>query len=564
MAASQNIKPKPVAARGGQRSDAREEPGAEKFEKLLAELSGTFIRTAAENIDDQIELWLQKIVLSLGLDRGTVSQFEGDGGLYVTHQWARNGLSVADRNHDVKKYFPWLAERIASGEVVIFSNLPRRLPLQAINERDFAKLGKVRAHLTVPLRVAGNTIGALSFATVLHGRSWSKKEVRRLKLVAEVFGNALERERSFVERRWRERDLRKLDEVALVRELAVGMEHELKQPLTAILINAEIAQELAVQEDPDFIGIREVLADIIRDIARADGVVRSLGAMFRHEKARRSSVELNDLLMDVGRVARKIARINGIRFSLEASQSLPSVLCNRTQLTQAILNLVFYAFDSVSEGDGFREVRLSGVQTGPDRVHLSIRDGSTGIDPTAMPRLFELFRATKASGIGIELAIARSIIESHGGRIWAEQNPGNGTRLEFELPIEVKGQSSVSEAPDGTYVLPLASPAALDAASAIIVREVCSHFRLTPEQVFGKSRVARIAFGRMLAMYLCRLITKASLARIGDAFHRDHTTVLYAIRHIESTVVQRPTFQEAVRSISERVKERLGSAYTRS
>ena len=76
------------------------------------------------------------------------------------------------------------------------------------------------------------------------------------------------------------------------------------------------------------------------------------------------------------------------------------------------------------------------------------------------------------------------------------------------------------------------------------------------------SATSLIAFGRMLAMYLCRLITGASLARIGDAFHRDHTTVLYAIRHIESTVVQRPTFQEAVRLISERVKGRLGLAYT--
>lgn len=160
-----------VAVRSRPRGEAHSEPAGEKFEELLADLSGTFIRTASENIDDRIELWLRRIVLSLGLDRGTVSQFDGNGGLYVTHQWVRNGISMADRSHDVKRYFPWLADKIASAELVTFSNLPYRLPMKAVEERAFVKLNKVRAHLTVPLKVGERTIGGLSFATVLHGRS---------------------------------------------------------------------------------------------------------------------------------------------------------------------------------------------------------------------------------------------------------------------------------------------------------------------------------------------------------------------------------------------------------
>ena len=552
-----NTKDRPVAVHSRPRSDAHSETASEKFEELLAGLSGTFIRTAAENIDDQVELWLQRIVLSLGLDRGTVSQFDGDGGLYVTHQWVRNGISMADKSHNVKRYFPWLADKITSGESVIFSNLPYRLPAEAVKERDFVKLDRLRAHLTVPLKIGERIIGGLSFATVFHGRSWSKKEIRRLKLVAEVFGNALERERAFAQHQRLEQDLRKMEGVALVGELAAVLEHDLRQALIAILANAEIAHDLTARENPNLIEIRDALADIIRDDARADEIIRNVRAMFRRGDAKRSSVDINELLSDVDRIATTSARKKGICFSIEMPESLPSVLCNRTQLTQAILNLVFNAFDSVCDSDAPREVRLSAEQTEADRVRLSVRDRGKGIDPKAMPHLFEPFFTTKATGMGMGLAIVRSIIENHDGRIWAEQNPGSGATFRLELPLEVKGQSAVSDAPGATCPPPVANAVALDAASAIIVREVCSQFRLTREQLFSKSRVARIAFGRMLAMYLCRLVTKASLARIGDAFHRDHTTVLHAIRHIESTMMHRPMFQEAVRSISERVKGRL-------
>ena len=348
-----------------------------------------------------------------------------------------------------------------------------------------------------------------------------------------------------------------MEGVTLVGELATVLEHELRQPLTAILANAEIAHHLAARKNPNLIEIRDALADIVRDNGRADEIIRKVRAMFRRGEAKKSSVDINELLSDVDRIASTSARMKGISFSKEVPESLPSLLCNRTQLTQAILNLVFNAFDSVCDSDLPREVRLSAALTESNRVRVSVRDRGKGIDPKAMPRLFEPFYTTKANGMGMGLAIVRSIIENHEGRIWAEQNPGRGATFEFELPLEVKEQSAVSDAPNLSWLPRVANGVTLEAASAIIVGEVCSQFRLTREQLFSESRVARIAFGRMLAMYLCRLVTKASLARIGDAFHRDHTTVLYAIRRIESTMMHRPMFQEAVRSISERVKERL-------
>jgi signal transduction histidine kinase len=529
---------------------AHPEPGAEKFEELLADLSGTFIRTAAENIDDQIELWLKRIVLSLGLDRGTLTQFDNnDSGLWVTHQWARKGISAPNRGREVSQYLPWLVEKIASGEMVVFSNLPYRLPRKAVGEREFIVVDGVKSHITLPLKIGGNVIGGLSFATVLNERRWTKQEIQRLRLVAAVFGNALERKRAFAEHRRLEQELRTKEGVALVGELGAVLMHELRQPLTAILANAEVAQNLLSHKNPRVAEIRDALADIIRDTARADDLVGKVRAIFQSSEAEKSHVEIKSLLLDVERIAGMTAKPKDIRLSIEKPDFLPTVLCNRTQLTGAILILVFNAFESVSVGEAPREVSLIAAQVKVDWVRVSVRDSGTSIDPKI-----------KASGMGLGLPIVRSIIESHRGRIWASRNPDRGATFEFELPIGTKMQSAptVSAASEADYLPGGAEKRLLDRTSLIIVQEVCTQFGLTPAEIFSKRRIARIALGRMIAIYLCRLITNSSFARIGDVFDRDHSTVMHAIRHIESIKMQRPMFQETIRSIRERITKRLG------
>jgi signal transduction histidine kinase len=129
--------------------------------------------------------------------------------------------------------------------------------------------------------------------------------------------------------------------------------------------------------------------------------------------------------------------LKGISLRLELPDSLPAVVGQRTQLMQVLLNLILNAFDAVCENDGAkREVEVRADCDEAGRVHVAVRDSGKGIDPRNMPRLFHAFFTTKPKGIGLGLAIARSIVENHGGRLWAAQNPERGATLEFDLPAQ--------------------------------------------------------------------------------------------------------------------------------
>jgi signal transduction histidine kinase len=416
--------------------EVRREPRGLDFEKLLSDLSASFVRVSVVDIDSEIERWLQTIVLVMKVDRGTLAQLDRvKGALHVTHQWARERVSAPDKDSDVKLAFPWTANRLLSGELVVISRIDE-FPIEAAEERSYARLNGGARTIAIPLRIAGAVVGALSFGAVLSEERWTQESVQRLKLVAEIFGNALERKRAEGETRRLSEELRQVSQVVTIGELTTALAQELNQPLAAILSNARAVRRLLAAKPANLAEIDTAVDDIIRDDARAVEIVRDVRALFRRDEAKKSSVDIKELVLDVGRIVRADAEMKNISLMLEAPDSLPLVWGDKTHLTQGILNLVFNAFDSVCDSDGPREVALRAANDKPGYINVSLRDTGKGIDPKIMPRLFEPFVTTKPTGIGMGLAIVRSIIENHGGRIWATQNPDRGATLECELPTE--------------------------------------------------------------------------------------------------------------------------------
>jgi len=284
--------------------------------------------------------------------------------------------------------------------------------------------------------VGGVVVGALLFGAIVSEKHWSEQDVQRLKLVAEILGNALERKRAEAEIRRLSEELRQTSQVMAMGELTASLAHELNQPLGAILNNAKAVRRLLSAKAPDLSEINEALEDIIRDDGRAVDIVKNVRAMFMRGEVKMSTVDVQELLLDVARIVGADARTKRISWSTELPDSPALVRGNQTHLTQAVLNLVMNAFDSVCDSEGPRKVTLLAAPEAGDEVRVSVCDSGKGIDPAVMPRLFEPFFTTKPSGMGMGLTIVRSIIENHGGRIWATQNPDRGATLQFTLPVD--------------------------------------------------------------------------------------------------------------------------------
>ncbi len=223
--------------------------------------------------------------------------------------------------------------------------------------------------------------------------------------------------------------------VATLGELAASLTHEVNQPLAAVLTNANAARRLLDGTQAERSEVPEVLADIAADAKRASQIIRRLRALFRKESPDHKALDVNGLVQDVVSLLRHDVERRSIAVRLALARDLPPALGDAVQLQQVVLNLLVNACDAIdAAGDGPRQITIETGRSGPALLALAVRDTGIGVKGTELHRIFERFVTSKPDGLGIGLAISRSIVEAHGGRIWATANADCGLTVHVELP----------------------------------------------------------------------------------------------------------------------------------
>jgi len=232
-----------------------------------------------------------------------------------------------------------------------------------------------------------------------------------------------------------EANLAHINRVSMMGELATSIAHEVNQPLAGIVSNGSACLRFLAGDAPDLEETREALKDIVRDGKRAGEMIARIRALTKTTAPPREKLDLNETVREVLAIVRDEASRNSVVIRTQFAEDLSAVSGDRVQLQQVLLNLVMNAMEAMSGvTDRAQELVITTQNIDQGRVQVTVEDSGTGLDSNSMGKIFDAFYTTKSGGMGMGLSISRSIIENHGGRLWATANDGPGTKFHFTLP----------------------------------------------------------------------------------------------------------------------------------
>jgi C4-dicarboxylate-specific signal transduction histidine kinase len=231
-------------------------------------------------------------------------------------------------------------------------------------------------------------------------------------------------------------ELAYVNRVATMGQLAASIAHEINQPIAAIVTNAQAALRFLKRKPLDLEEVGHAMDQIAFDGKRAGDVIDRIRALIKRAPPRQDAVAINELIRDVLALARGEVVKHAVSIQTQLSDDLPLIEGDRVQLQQVILNLVMNAVEAMSgASERPRDLLISTGREGPSDVLVAVQDSGPGLNPEGLDRLFDAFYTTKRDGLGMGLAICRSIIEAHGGRVWASPRAGAGAQFQFTLPV---------------------------------------------------------------------------------------------------------------------------------
>jgi PAS domain S-box-containing protein len=238
-----------------------------------------------------------------------------------------------------------------------------------------------------------------------------------------------DRERS----RQAQADLAHINRVTTMGELTASLAHEIKQPISAAVTDARTCLRWLVRDQPEVAEAREAAARIVKDVTRAADIIGRISVLFKKGAPQRELVDVNELIREMIVLLRSEANRYSIAIRTELAEDLPKVMADRVQLQQVFMNLMLNAIDAMKETTDGSELTIKS-EPGDGQVLISVSDTGVGLPPEQADQIFRAFFTTKDNGTGMGLPISRSIIESHGGRLWAAGTSARGATLQFTLP----------------------------------------------------------------------------------------------------------------------------------
>ena len=536
-----------------------------EFETLISDLSARMVMAPPDEVDVEVERGLAGILRFFRCDRCGMLEVGSEADyVHVSHISVAEGVPGVPKDLNLAALFPWVRDRaLVKRQSVVVSKMSH-LPEEAAKDRSSWEALGIKSDLIIPLQTGPDIRHIIVLNSLREEREWPDSYIPRVRLLGEIFANAIERTRSakalrqselrlnlaadaagaalwvlnpgddvfwvsakareifgvsptfeftvreflgrvhpqdlervsaalkealaekrevdleyrivrddgqvrWVASRGRQtagtdgtaerlmgvtvdvtdqkmaeqeahdlrRDLSHVARVAMMGEISAAIAHELSQPLTAILSNAQVAQRMLEGGSPDLGEVREILADIISDDQRAAAVIRSLRAFLAKNQPEIQPLDLVEVIREVNRHLRHEAALRSVPVEVRCDSAPALVRGDRIQLQQVLVNLMVNALDAARDLGG-REPHIT-VQTeraADGAVRVSVLDNGLGIPEGQSEKIFEPYFTDKPGGLGMGLAISRSILRAHGGRIWAENVPGGGAKFSFELPAD--------------------------------------------------------------------------------------------------------------------------------
>ena len=405
-------------------------------QRLVAQHTVTQILAQAANLEEATAKILQAVCECLVWDVGALWSIDREAGvLRCVEVWHKKSVEVLE--FETASRETTFMPGIGLPGRVWFSREPAYIP-DVVRDSNFLRApiaGREMLHAAFgfPILLGGEVLGVMEFFS--HEiRQPDQDLLEMMATLGSQIGQFIERKRAEDALHHAQTELAHVARVATLGEMSASIAHEINQPLGAVVNSASAC--LRWLDAHKFEEARRSASRVIAEGHRASEIIGRIRALIKKAPGRKDWLDLNETIHEVVALAQSEVQRNGVTLETQLSDRMPAILADRIQMQQVILNLMMNAVEAMSgSGEGPRELLVCSRTDESRGVSVSVRDSGPGLDPKTLDHLFDAFYTTKPQGLGMGLAISRSLIEAHGGRLWATANTPRGAIFQFTLPI---------------------------------------------------------------------------------------------------------------------------------